>query len=200
MMPPEALEEHGYYVVGGCGGNIAWHTEDDTLEIADRTVLLKDIELYTTAVMQFANADILPFDWLATTQEFRATIDSYQTAAGDRFDLSPAQEAVSALEAALEAFYPKIDAGEMDADTANATIRDLARILIPINYTRLPRFQHDPALNVPPLPALAVAEELDRHGPDTIGFARTQLLRGQNRVVAALREAERLVRRATDDG
>ena len=199
MMPPEALEEQGYYVVGGCGGNIAWHTEDDTLEIADRTVLLKDIELYTTAVMQFANADILPFDWMATTQEFRTTIDRYQTAAGDRFDLSPAQEAVAALEAALEAFYPKIDAGEMDAETANATIRDLARILIPINYTRLPRFQHDPALNVPPLPALAVAEELDRHGPDTIGFARTQLLRGRNRVVAALRDAERLVRRATDD-
>ena len=37
-------------------------------------------------------------------------------------------------------------------------------------------------------------------GPDTIGFARTQLLRGRNRVVAALREAERLVRRAVDDG
>ena len=200
MMPPEALEEHGYYVVGGCGGNIAWHTEDDTLEIADQTVLLKDIELYTTAVLQFANADILPFDWHATTREFRATIDRYQTAAGDRIDLSPAQDAVTALDAALEEFYAGIETGKMDANTANAAIRDLARILVPINYTRLPRFLHDPALNVPPLPALAEAEDLDRHDADTIGFAKTQLLRGRNRVVAALRDAERRVRLAIAGG
>jgi hypothetical protein len=32
--------ERDYYMVGGCGGNIAWHTEGDTLEIADRDVLL----------------------------------------------------------------------------------------------------------------------------------------------------------------
>ncbi len=196
MMPPEALEEHGYYVVGGCGGNIAWHTEDDTLEIADKDVLLKDIELYTTAVLTFANAEILPFDWRATTGEFRATVDAYQTAAGDRFDLSPVQNAVTALDGVLVTFYGLVDAGDVEAEAANGVIRDLARILVPINYTRLPRFRHDPALNVPPLPALAAAAELDRHGPDTIGFATTQLLRGSNRVIAALRAAERRVRRA----
>ena len=196
MMPPEALEEHGYYVVGGCGGNIAWHTEDDTLEIADKTVLLKDIELYTSAVLAFANADILPFDWRATTREFAVTLDRYQTAAGDRFDLAPAQEAVAALDGALEDFHAGIEAGSVGADAANDAIRDLARILVPLNYTRLPRFRHDPALNVPPLPALAAAEELDRHGADTVGFATTQLLRGRNRVVAGLREAERRIRRA----
>ncbi len=200
MMPPKALEEHGYYRVGGCGGNIAWHTEDDTLEIADQTVLLKDIELYTTAVLQFANAEILPFDWHATTREFSTTIDRYQSAAGNCLDLSPAQEAVAALDAALETFYARIDAGSIDADTANDAIRDLARILVPINYTRLPRFRHDPALNVPPLPALAVAEEFDQYDAGTIGFAKTQLLRGRNQVVAALRDAERRVRRAVGDG
>ncbi len=200
MMTPEALEEHGYYFVGGCGGNIAWHTEDDTLEIADKDVLLKDIALYMTAVLQFANADILPVNWQATTREFADTIDRYQTAAGDRFDLSPAQHAVTALDAALERFHAGINSGAIDADTANDTIRDLARILVPINYTRLPRFLHDPALNVPPLPALAVAEQLNRFDAETIGFATTQLLRGRNRVVAALREAERLVRGAVDGG
>lgn len=200
MMPPEALEEHGYYVVGGCGGNIAWHTEDDTLEIADRSVLLKDISLYTTAVLEFANAEILPFDWRATTAELRDTLDRYQTAAGDRFDLTPAQEALSALDGALESLYRGIEAGAMDADTANGVLCRLARILVPINFTRRPRFRHDPALNVPPLPALAAATELDRHGADTFGFAMAQLLRGRNQVVAALREAEALVRRRLDAG
>ena len=36
MLTDQARAEHGYYVVGGCGGNIAWHTEDDTLEIRFR--------------------------------------------------------------------------------------------------------------------------------------------------------------------
>ena len=79
---------------------------------------------------------------------------------------------------------------------ANEVIRRLARIMVPVNHTNEPRFRHDPALPVPPLPALAVARDLAGHGPDTIGFARTQAMRGCNRVVAALREAETLVRGA----
>ncbi|MFN4101659.1 MAG: peptidase M28, partial [Pararhodobacter sp.] len=62
-MPPEALAEQGYYIVGGCGGNIAWHTENDTLEIADFNVLRLDAELYAAAVMGLATEAILPFDW-----------------------------------------------------------------------------------------------------------------------------------------
>ena len=34
-------ESKGYYAVGGCGGNIAWHTENDRLEIADRDNLMR---------------------------------------------------------------------------------------------------------------------------------------------------------------
>ena len=40
-MPTALREEKGYYAVGGCGGNIAWHTENDTLEIADKDNLLR---------------------------------------------------------------------------------------------------------------------------------------------------------------
>ncbi|PSM16961.1 hypothetical protein C7T96_18015 [Nitratireductor sp. StC3] len=61
-------EEKGDYTVGGCGGNIAWHTENDTLEIADKDILLRDIKVYLLAVLRNANADILPFDWRATTK------------------------------------------------------------------------------------------------------------------------------------
>jgi N-acetylated-alpha-linked acidic dipeptidase len=38
-MPDDLRAEKGYYDVSGCGGNIAWHTENDQLEIADRGVL-----------------------------------------------------------------------------------------------------------------------------------------------------------------
>jgi hypothetical protein len=195
MMTPDALAEHGYYVVGGCGGNIAWHTEDDTLEIADRDVLKKDIELYTTAVLHFANADVVPIDWRLTAAEFAATIARYQEAAGERFDLGPARAALATLSAALEGFYGAIEAGTISAGAANAAIRDLARILVPINFTRGPRFQHDPALNIPQLPPIESALRLAGHDAATLGFAKAQLMRGQNRLVAALNEATRRIER-----
>ncbi len=72
-------------------------------------------------------------------------------------------------------------------------IMRLARILVPINFTREARFRHDPALPMPPLPTLAWANELAGFDDHQLGFALTQLTRGQNRLVAALREAKRLV-------
>ena len=193
MMTEEARAEKGYYVVGGCGGNIAWHTEADTIEIADRDVLAKDIALYLEAVTTVANADVLPMDWRATAAEFAATIAEYQDAAGDRFDLSPAAEAADGLSTSLSKLYAAIDVGTIDWAAANTVLKGLARILVPVNYTRGPRFTHDPALNVPPLPAIANAAALDDVPGDKMGFVTTQLLRGRNRVVAALHEATRLV-------
>lgn len=57
-MTKELMKEKGYYPVGGCGANIAWHTEDDTLEIADRDHLLRDIRVYAAAAFRAANSPI----------------------------------------------------------------------------------------------------------------------------------------------
>ena len=189
-MPDVLREEKGYYTVGGCGGNIAWHTENDILEIADKDILLRDIKVYLLAVLRNANATILPFDWRATTKEFTETIDAYQAKAGGRFDLSASKTAVAELGSALEDFYAGIESGKIAPKVANQVIQDLARILVPINFTRVPRFHHDPALTVPALPSIAVAADLDSHA-ETLGFAKTQLVRGQNQLVSALRQAKR---------
>ncbi len=194
---PDALKaEKGYYAVSGCGGNIAWHTENDQLEIADRDVLETDIKIYLLSVLRHANAELLPADWRATTAEFSATIARYQDAAGARFDLSPARDATAALAAALDRFYAAAADGTLDLGRANQMQMRLARILVPINYTREPRFRHDPAYTCPPLPTLQTATELAEHGADTLGFAKVQLMRGQNRYLAAIGEALRLVEEA----
>lgn len=190
-MPNIQREEKGYYTVGGCGGNIAWHTENDTLEIADRDILLRDIKVYLLAVVRNANAEYLPFDWRATAREFAATVADYQAKAGDRFDLTPSRQAVEELAQALEGFYARIKARRVAADVANTVIQDLARILVPINFTRVSRFRHDPALTIPPLPSIAAAADLDSFDATTLGFAKTQLVRGQNRLISALRQARR---------
>lgn len=195
-MSERAREEKGYYTVGGCGGNIAWHTENDTMQIADRDILLRDIKVYLLAVFRNANATILPFDWRATAADFLKTVDGYQAKAGDRFDLAPTRAAVTALATALDGFYAGIAAGKVAPAAANRVIQRLARILVPLNFTREQRFRHDPALPIPGLPALSTAADFDKLDPAKHGFARTQLVRGQNRVIATLRQAEELVRAA----
>jgi hypothetical protein len=192
-MPDDLRAAKGYYAVGGCGGNIAWHTENDTLEIADKEILLRDIKVYLASILGVANAEILPFDWRATAEEFSTTLARYATQAGEAFDFSEAQTALNGFKQSLEDFYEKASSGRIDPTKANATIMGLARIMVPINFTVTPRFRHDPATPVQPLPTLAVANEIAAMDPTVQGFARVQLTRGANRFMAALREAERLV-------
>ncbi|MBM1690955.1 M28 family peptidase [Sulfitobacter geojensis] len=188
-------EELGYYAVGGCGMNIAWHTENDTLEIADKDILLRDIKVYLLAVFRNANAAVLPQDWRATAREFQDTLATYQFEAGDAFDLSDAKAASDSLLSKLNAFYDGVADGSVSEARANIVIQDLARILVPLNFNRSDRFRHDPALTIPPLPALDQASKIAATPADLQGFGRTQLVRGQNHVIAGMRSAETLIER-----
>jgi hypothetical protein len=89
-MPQALREEKNYYDVSGCGGNIAWHTENDTLEIADKAILLTDMRIYALSVLRHANAAILPSDWRETAREFAETIARYEAASQGLADLSRA--------------------------------------------------------------------------------------------------------------
>jgi N-acetylated-alpha-linked acidic dipeptidase len=190
-MPNALREEKGYYDVSGCGGNIAWHTENDTLEIADRDILLTDMKIYLLSALRIANAEVLPFDWTATCDEFLQTIAFYETASLGMADLSQARAATEALKGSLAG----LDAAALPR--RNAVLMELARILVPINYTREPRFRHDPAYTVPPLPTLAVAAELHEFTSEhDRRCAMVELMRGQNRFVAAIDLARRLVQSA----
>lgn len=91
------------------------------------------------------------------------------------------------------AALPPSDAG---VRRANDAIRRLARLLVPVNYTRGPGFFHDPAETTPSLPDLSVALNASSMAPSELGFMQTHLLRGQNRLVAALRDARRVVQDA----
>ncbi len=194
-MAPEDRATKGYYAVGGCGGNIAWHTEDDTMEIADPSILLTDMKIYLATVMGAANATIAPFDFAATLAEFRATLERYQRAAGGVFSFGPTREAVAGLARAVERLNALAaglhDRSVTDAEVrrVNGALRRLARRLVPINFTTGPAFFHDQAEQIPPLPDLAPALEIPGCPPERLGFVRTHLTRGQNRLVATLRDA-----------
>jgi N-acetylated-alpha-linked acidic dipeptidase len=200
-MTEDELKEKGYYPVGGCGANIEWHTEDDLLDIADLSVLVKDIKIYVTSVMRAANDPIHPFNFILTVDEMIGTIQNYQEQAGEHFDFTAASQEAQALKQQLVEFYRTAEEFKslpvMDAQVqrVNRIILKLARNLIPINFSRAGKFRHDPALDVPPLPDIAAASEIKQLSPHSHKYRVTQthLTRGRNRLVWAFREARALL-------
>lgn len=194
-MPQSVADEHNYYAVGGCGGNIAWHTVGDTLEIADKENLARDITVYGGVVWRLANAPVLPLDLAAAGADIKESLNHYQQALGDRFDLGEAVAAADALIAAATAFMANATASDPAAGKeTNTRLLRAGRELTGLNFAQRGWFRQEPALDVPALPDLAAAVRAFTESPDDsdmAGVARTSLVRARNRAVWALREAGR---------
>lgn len=199
-IPEAVLKEKGFHVVGGCGGNIEWHTEADTLEIADRENLQRDTRVYALTVQRLANAPVHPLDFVAAADDWLRTLDRYQQTAGDRFNLGPAVEATRAMRTALERFTASAAAladrrpDDPELRRVNRTLRRIGRIMVGTHFSREGQFRQDPACPVPPLPDLAPVDQLAAAAPGSFQdhVLQTHLTRGRNRVVWAAQQVMEL--------
>jgi len=200
-MPDEVREEKGYYAVGGCGGNIEWHTEEDLIQLYDPEIQLKDLKVYTTGVLRVLNAPIHPFNFANTVEEILSTLANYQEIAADRFDFQLATTEGEKLLATLQEFHSKLESlrtaavSDEEVREANHRLEKLSRILIRINYSRKGIFRHDPAVDVPPLPDIAAVKGIDslEAGSHKYNVLLNHLVRGTNRIAWALKEAREVL-------
>ncbi len=187
---------------GGSAAAWWWHTEFDTLERADPEILALDTRLSLTAVLELANAGVLPFNHADTGREIRAAVARLATAAGQHLDLAPAlAEADAFLEVAEKLEAAKGRAAGPSAERLNEALVRISRVLVPVVYSQGGRFHHDPAELSPvmratgqfTLPGLSKAAALPGlAGKAEFGFLRAQVTRERNRLVTALRCATRL--------
>ena len=199
-IPREERERLGFYPVGGCGGNIAWHTEADRLDIADRGNLERDLAVYVTAILRFLEDDIIPLDFRETMAELNEALEGYETTItkdlGKKFNLSPVRAAFDALAERVEAFYEALDEPFVDPVPVNEALLRLGRILVHLGYAEGPRFEHDPATPRAPLPKLSRVPELEplrEAESDRFLFVLTEVRRQTNKVVEGLHEARRIL-------
>jgi len=191
-MPAPLRKEKGYYAVGGCGGNIEWHTEADTLDIADRDRLLRDIRLYAGSTFRAANARVHPLDFRATVTQIEQALGSIAERAGGLVDLSGTLERTQALRYALDSLYAaadKVDSVEA-ARPLNDALLKIGRALVGVLYSASGTYRQDPALDIPLLPELAAAADAVGTVPD--GILQTEFVRARNRLDGALETATEL--------
>ncbi len=208
-IPARVQEEKGFYTVGGCAGNSwAWHTENDTLDVADPQVLVRDVKVYLASVLRMLNAYIFPFDFRQWTEGCRRVVEEYQARGVDLIDLRPVLEENRALEKILTSFYAKVEKGFSQGrkepgrfKKVNQSLLELGRILIPLDYNRSGRFSHDPAIPIPSFPDLEAVRMSSCFSPqrNEYRFLKTQLLRGRNKVVDALKRAQREIRNCQEE-
>ncbi len=202
-IPKEERERLGFYPVGGCGGNIAWHTEKDRIDIADRANLERDLRVYLTAIGRLLTDEIIPLDFRKTAAELCQALDGYEAAVDKkRLNLKPVRKDFDAFVSRLNAFYKRIEEGRIDSFAANEALLKVGRILVHLGYAEGDRFDHDPATPRVPIPKLARIHELknaEEASPELLPFLFTELRRQVNKVHACLLEASRILIRADTD-
>jgi len=197
-IPIEERKRRGYYAVGGCGGNTAWHTPDDLMPVADLEILRRDLAVYLTTIVRIVNAPLHPFDYAAAVDEIRDAVAGYQKAAAGAVDLSPILDELDGVREDFRAWRADAERrlSAAPADTSvrrrlNALLRRVARLIVPLNYARGERFDHDPALKFGAVPRLEAAAALATAPADLQPFIKVGLVREANKVRAALRAARR---------
>jgi len=175
-----------------------WHTTEDTLDKIDGDFLARDCKVYVAAVYQVASAPLIPIDQRQAIRTLSERISYYTELIGDKLDLSRLTSRVQQLQNATDHFYDRIGSTSLsDASVreANRTILSLSRWLVPINYVRGSRYDHDAAGSHSLVPALSDIEHLSTAEVGSEAFFRlqTSLIRQVNQIGYEIKQAVRLV-------
>ena len=150
------------------------------------------MKLYAGAVVRAANLPVHPLDFRATVTQIEETLAALGERLGDQVDFSGTRARAAALRDALEGLYgAAANAETVDAARpVNDALLRIGRELVRVLYSSAGTFRQDPALHIPLLPELAAAADAVGKAPD--GVVRTELVRGRNRLDAALDAATEL--------
>ena len=196
-IPAEERARLGFYPVGGCGGNIVWHTEKDRLEVADRTNLERDLRVYLTAVGRFLTDEVLPLDFRETAEELSEALEEYEGKVNKKsLSLLPLRREFEKFRTKLNTFYERVEAGTIKPSVANEALMGLSRALVHLGYAEGGRFEHDSATPKLPIPKFARIHDLaaiEESDPDRIPFVYTELRRQFNKVFDLVYQASRVL-------
>lgn len=170
----------------GAGFGWWWHTPDDTLDKMDPELLVRDTRVYVHTIWRLLTDRVLPLDYAAAGEALLRELTALADQLGEVLDLSPLVERARRLGTLAHALTQATD-----ADATDRALMAVSRALVPMDYTRGDRFDHDPALNQAPYPVLDPVRRLAESpsGSDLQQFRLVAARRACNRLGFALAEA-----------
>jgi hypothetical protein len=165
-----------------------WHTPEDLIDKVDIDFLIRDTKVFVHVLSRLLGDAVVPLDYTAHARALLEELETIAASLGDRFDCSGLIAGTHKLAALAEALAA---AGGADPARANTALMAASRALVPIDYSRGDRFDHDPALPLPPWPVLQKLRDLAATAPgsDAAHFTEVSAVRSRNRVAHALRQA-----------
>ena len=182
---------------GGSAYGYWWHTKEDSLDKADRELLIRDTRLFIAVMWPMLTRETLPFDFIPVAGQMMETIESLSIATDGRWDFEPTLARIAAFAEGAAALQRRASTARgAEARRFNDIYMEISRVLNPVLYTCAGPYNHDPAVQYPLFPCLRDAARLAaiEATSDEAGFMRTRLLRESNRVNQALDRAVMLAR------
>lgn len=180
-----------------------WHSEHDTIDKVDEENLVRDTKVYVLSVARFLLSPVLPFNYADVADEFVTLLEGFEEKVGNVLDLSPALDRAHVMQkkahelqqAAARIMDTCTSSDEAAAMQVNECFRKLARLLVPVNYSAVDRFDQSRAHNIRPIPTLQPVTELARLEPDSHEFRilETRLVRERNKICHALVQARQVI-------
>ena len=180
--------------VGGSGGGWWWHTPEDTLDKANREFQVRDTKTNLAIVTGLCNAEVLPYDFTKLAEQYITSLTVLSGDVSGALDLKPLisrAKMLKAKAAKLRRVSSKPGKAKGRAKRVrklNEAQMKLSRVLVPVLFTQVGRYEQDPAADAPFFPALQAAKVAGLDANER-SFLHTQLVRERNRISDALDQA-----------
>ena len=162
-----------------------WHTPEDLVDKVDPANLVRDTRVFVRVLWRLLTEPVLPLDYAAHAA---ALLDELARMGG------PLLEPVAAAATALRdkaARLARMKMGGVEPARANRALMQVSRVMVPMDYTQGDRFVHDPALPQSPWPVLDPVRAWAEAEGEAAKFALVDAVRARNRMLHALRQANR---------
>lgn len=183
-----------------------YQSDEDTIDKVDPKMLEKAMKADSIFLLRLMNAPIIPYEFFSPAAVLKSRLEKLNEEAKGRIDLKPLIQTAEQLEKRakelnenLEKISEKYHSGSVKEGKEllkeiNQTIMKLSRILIPLNYTYIGRYERDPygATYVNrPIPVLLPIIRYAEMDPDSEEYKllTTKLVQEKNKVSDALDEA-----------
>lgn len=171
-----------------------WHTPEDLLDKINRDFLIRDTRIVLHTMWRLATDPVLPIDPAEELDALARELAAIRPLDADF--LGPVETALARTRAAFDVLAENRPTDEVGCAKRNTALIGACRALVPVDYTRGDRFDHDAALPQNAWPVLDGFRALAAAPPgsDASRFAMVGALRARNRLLSALEETEAAVK------